>query len=441
MKNTHVSSLLVALLFLELLPIIKTQKELELYEQFNIHVALENDWINELNNRLAQCNYGNSLQHSSTNSLFVHYPALKEKLPYVSLATLPTPVLKLKRISTKLGVDVYIKRDDLTGGVDSQGVSLYGGNKVRKLEFLLGQACALGAKKVMTFGCVGSNHAVATVVHAHRLGMHTICMLKHQPPSHVVQRNLLMQLKYKSELHYNANNTIRNLNAFIVWLEHYKKDGQVPYIIPTGGSTVLGSIGFVNAVFELVEQIKQGMMPKPSYIYVPCGSCATAAGLLLGCKASGLDSQIVAVAVEPDEIPGFAQTIGSLFIETNKFLRALDSSFPECSYTDKDLRVDFNFTGPEYGIFTTEGMQAQNFLLDEENISLEGTYTAKAFASLLHDAKQPKGGVVLFWNTYCGLDFSTHLKGIDYRKLPQCFHYYFDEKNIQPLDQSRSMCR
>jgi len=416
-------------------PIHEREIEVDLFKQFAIDVGMEGDWISYLNAVLAQMYTGPAYKTTDTNILFEHYPELKNKLPYISLAHVPTPVEKLAALSKRYGVDVYIKRDDLTS-------SLYGGNKVRKLEYLLAQARACGATKVMTFGCAGSNHAVATAVQAHRMGMDAICMLKHQPPSSVVQRNLLMHLNYGSELHYSANNDIRKLNAFIVWLDHYKHDGQAPYIIPTGGSNVIGTIGFVQAAFELAEQIKQGVMPKPSHIYLPCGSCATTAGLLLGCKAAGLEVSIIAVAVEPDENSLFAPTIDRLFKETNQYLRSFDNSFPECTYTDADLRIERNFTGPEYGIFTDEGVKAAATMAKIEGIQLEGTYTAKACAAMLADIKQHKRKrgskeVILFWNTYCGFELTKQLVKTDYRELPRCLHDYFDDELLQPLEKKK----
>lgn len=408
--------------------------EQELFNQLKINFSIDSDFIDILNNQLAQFDYKNLFKYSDTNDLFVAYPELQSKLPYIAFGELPTPIEKLDKLSKIYNTQIYIKQDSLSGGKDNEGTQLYGGNKVRKLEFLLAQAKFLGTTKVLTFGCVASNHTIATAVHARQLGMHPICMLKHQPPSHAVQHNLLMHLNYNSELHYSPNDDLRKLNALTVWLDHYKKDGQVPYIIPTGGSNKYGTIGFVNAIFELVIQIKKGLMPKPTHIYVPCGSCSTTAGILLGCKATGLDTQIIAIAVEPGENHVFAQTIDRLFKDTNQYLNSLDNSFPLLSYTEDDLRIDQNFTGSSYGIFTEEGARALSELQNSENITLDGTYTAKAFACLISDViKEPKR-IVLFWNTYSGLDFKKHIKSKDYTKLPKCLHDYFDENNIQSLD-------
>src|SRR5579872_3163391 len=166
--------------------------EIQLFKDFGIDIRVPSDWIEQLNGKLATFNYASTYQPSDTNLLFERYPALQATIPYVHLAALPTPVQKLNNMSQEYGLNIYIKRDDLTGGTDAFGNPIYGGNKVRKLEFLLAHAQSLGARKVLTFGCAGSNHAVATAMHARRIGLEPICMLKHQPPSRIVQQNLLM---------------------------------------------------------------------------------------------------------------------------------------------------------------------------------------------------------------------------------------------------------
>lgn len=159
----------------------------------------------------------------------------------------------------------------------------------------------------------------------------------------------------------------------------------------------------------------------------------------MGCKASGLEAQVVAVAVEPGQHSDFAKNIDKLFKETNQYLNSMDNSFSLFSYSENDLRIDQNFAGPNYGVFTEESVKAAFELNDSDKVKLDGTYTAKAFACLLSDAiNQPKK-VALFWNTYSVLDFSKQIKTIDYTKLAKCFHDYFDENNIQPLDLNKEL--
>ena len=118
--------------------------------------------------------------------LFEHYPLLKDRLPYVSLGEYPTPVEKLERAGRNIGIDqLYVKRDDLSG-------EIYGGNKVRKLEFILGHALRVRARGVFAFGFAGSNHAVSMAVYAKQVGLKSISMLMPQPNAHYVRRNLLL---------------------------------------------------------------------------------------------------------------------------------------------------------------------------------------------------------------------------------------------------------
>jgi len=208
--------------------------------------------------------------------LFEQYSLLRERLPYISLGELPTPVQKLEQLGTELGVSqLYIKRDDLSG-------KLYGGNKPRKLEFILGSALRSGTKEVITFGGAGSNHALATAIYARQAGLKSISMLMLQPNARYVRRNLLMSHYCGAELHSCGAQleSVRNmplvyLATICKLLQCRLKSGCFPQLIPPGGSSALGVIGFVNAALELKEQIANGDIPEPEYIYVACGTMGT----------------------------------------------------------------------------------------------------------------------------------------------------------------------
>lgn len=200
--------------------------------------------------------------------LFENFKELKDTVPYVQLANLPTPIDRCRNLEKVLKLDsIFIKRDDLTGSSD-----LYGGNKVRKLEFLLGDALKNGAKKIVTFGCVGTNHGLATACYANKLGIDCLLMLKHQPNSPVVRQNLLMDHYFNAKIEIFPNNQARKIA-----LDTLLATDKDSYFFPTGGSVSLGALGYVNAAFELKEQIQKGSMPKPDVIYLPIGSCGTAA--------------------------------------------------------------------------------------------------------------------------------------------------------------------
>jgi 1-aminocyclopropane-1-carboxylate deaminase/D-cysteine desulfhydrase-like pyridoxal-dependent ACC family enzyme len=414
-------------------------EEKSLLQALNIETRSNDPWIQELNTRgsLSQSADPTKVPPSS-NALFRAYPALQKNLPYIALGSLPTPVEKLKNLGAKLSIaNLYIKRDDLTGAKDDKSNHIYGGNKVRKLEFLYADALSHGAPAIITFGCAGSNHAVAAAVYAKRLGLDCICMLKPEANSNAVRTNLLIHKLIGTDLRYYPDNTTRKLGTISAWWDYKQAHGKAPYVIPTGGSAPLGAIGFVNAAFELKEQILSGKLPQPDKIYVPCGSMGTTTGLILGCKLAALKTKIVAVTTEPEEEKDeFKNGIINLFKITNALLHSLDSSIPLLELSENDFFVNRDFCGPEYAVFIKEGAEAKKELKATENIPLDGIYTAKAFAGLLDDIRKQNiksNEVVLFWNTYCGLDFSKQLSPVKYSELGHCFHEYF-EKDVQPLD-------
>ena len=203
------------------------------------------------------------------------------------------------------------------------------------------------------------------------------------------------------------------------------------YFIPTGGSTALGALGYVNAVFELKEQIENGLMPEPDYIYAPVGSGGTVAGLLVGCVLAQLPTHIIAVAVEPEETPDeLKNMIKKLFFETNQLLSSLSDAIPFLPFPDEQLSINKDFSGTEYGQWLSSGDDAARLLKNEEGIVLDGTYSAKALAAFLADSKNAvrgKDDVVLFWNTYCGADFSQITSQVEYQQLPEAVHCYFED--------------
>jgi 1-aminocyclopropane-1-carboxylate deaminase/D-cysteine desulfhydrase-like pyridoxal-dependent ACC family enzyme len=421
--------------------------EKELLKLTHIEVDLNDPWVSALNLKGIYTQPRGDVAKPDADHmppLFAAFPGLVGKLAYKRLGSLPTPVQKLEQLGKAINApQLYIKRDD-SAGACIDGKFFYGGNKVRKLEFLLAEALSYGAKHVITFGCAGSNHAVATSCYAEQLGLRATCMLLPQANSHGVQQNLALHQAHKAEVKYCSTATVRKLMTFTTWLQDYQETGCFPYLIHTGGSNATGVIGFVNAAFELKQQIAEGLMPEPDYIYVACGSCGTAAGLVVGCKAAGLKTKIVAVPVQQGSKCSFKTSILGLATDTNDTLHALDESFPRydllsAAYqlTDDHLQIKEGFGGPRYAVFNKEGMEAKKLLQEKENILLDGTYTAKACAGLLDDCMNGElsGRVILFWDTYCGLDFSDEVAGIDYHALPKALHTYF-ETEVQELDKN-----
>ena len=355
--------------------------------------------------------------------LFEKFPGLKSSLPRIPLGNLPTPVTVHAGLAQKLNVDrFYIKRDDKSG-------MPYGGNKVRKLEFLLGDAIAKRKKKVITFGYAGSNHALATGIYARLLGLSAASMLLEQSNSPYVRKNLILSLHAGIELHHYRSMSGIAAGTIVLVLASMITGMSIPYIIPAGGSSLAGCTGFVNAGFELAEQIRSGGIDEPDVIYVALGTMGTAAGLLLGLKAAGLRSRLVPVRVVDRDFSNEKKLI-SLYRRLNSFLRSFDPSFPECPLREEECTVCHDCFGEGYGMATPESREAVE-LLAADGILLETTYTGKAMAALIRDARSGKfspGSRVMFWNTMSSAPLPDGFSSLDFRDLPKPFRRYFTEK-------------
>lgn len=369
-------------------------------------------------------------------ALFEAYPRLAERLPYVALGSLPTPVQRLERLESAIrdrygevlgSGRIYAKRDDLSGHP-------YGGNKVRKLEFLLGRALRDRRKAVLTFGAAGSNHALATALYARQAGMQGISMLSPQPNSPSVRKNLLMSLCAGAELHYSLSYSASARDAVYQLFRHCWREGKIPYLIPPGGSSALGIAGFVNAVFELKQQIARGEIPVPSHIYAASGTMGTVVGLHLGAEAVGLDVQVEAVRVTAAAFTSLAKA-RRYFRASLGVLRKADPSFPRVVFNERRFVLRHDCYGNDYGVPTREALDAIRLVQETEGIHIEGTYTGKAFAALLSDAAagRLRDKTALFWNTYNSCDFSADIAAVDYRGLPASFHRYFETPDEVPL--------
>jgi len=339
--------------------------------------------------------------------LFEEYPALDGNIPWIKLAPLRTPVKELINLEERLGINsLWVKCDDLSS-------TLYGGNKPRKLEFVLAEALNQGCEKVMTAGYIGSNHCVANAIFCNQLNLKPIAVLIDQPVTTYVKNNLLLNLYFKNEIFYSQ--------------KEIPKDSNIYHMAP-GASIPLGILGFVNAAFELRNQVNNGEMPEPDYIFVACGTAGTAAGLALGIKLVNLKTHIHAVQVT-DPANSSIKVIRRLAKKTNKLMVKYDNSIPETTYDH--LFSNGDYFGGQYGLPTREGHQAIKLIKETENIKLEPTYTGKTLAALLGFVRENKADIkdktILFWNTYNSRDFSDILKKVDYHDLPHELHWVFEE--------------
>ena len=352
--------------------------------------------------------------------LFEAYPKLKSRLAHQKFCELPSPVEQMNGLSNILELKgLYVKRDDLSGPE-------YGGNKSRKMEFLMADALQRGKKEVMVFGFAGSNFCLSSALYSKKVGLKSISMLLPQPPEDYVSTNLLLSHKLGAELHHSRSVPLLTISAVWQLGLHALKSGRLPLMIPAGGSSVQGVVAFVNAAFELKNQIDAGLIPEPDFIYGAMGSMGTAVGLSIGLKALGLKTKVVAVRVVEKR---FAEenSLIKLSQKTVKYLGSLDPDFPRLEPTLDDVIVNHAFFGREYGHFTTEAREAMDLAWTKDSIQLDGTYTGKAMAALIQDARtgQLNGKNVLFWNTFNSRDISSRAKDVDYKKLPKKFQRYF----------------
>jgi 1-aminocyclopropane-1-carboxylate deaminase/D-cysteine desulfhydrase-like pyridoxal-dependent ACC family enzyme len=360
--------------------------------------------------------------------LFSAYQQLKETIPYLPLGTFPTPVERLSGLEGSLRKgDLFIKRDDKSSDE-------YGGNKVRKLEFILAEAVAQKKKHTITFGYAGSNHSLAVAVFAKRLGLEPISLHIPQPNAAYVRKNLLLQEGLGTELHHYGNMASIYAGTILVFIKCFLKTGKLPYIIPPGGSNVLGMMGMVGAVLELQEQVDRGLVPEPDLLYVPLGSCGSAAGIALGTKALGWKTKIKAVRVS-ERKDSDLRTVRALFCGAARRLERLLPSFPAVELGEGDFEVYEGYLGDGYAHFTEEGMDAVKRLEESDGIKLDGTYSGKTMAALIDDAAEGKleNKVTLFWNTYNSVDFWDKIRGVDFQRLPRAYHAYFTDHD-QPLE-------
>ncbi|MDY6794730.1 MAG: pyridoxal-phosphate dependent enzyme [Actinomycetota bacterium] len=354
--------------------------------------------------------------------LFKSYPSLSARLPRVSLGIWPTPVERLRELERRHGLPAfYVKRDDMSSGI-------YGGNKVRKLEFTLADALRRGYGRVMTMGAAGSNHVLATALHGRRLGLRTTALLFEQPCASYVRRNLLLDLANGVEMIWVPSIPMVPL----YWArEGFSPPdilrGERPYRLPAGGSSPLGCIGYVNGGMEIAQQVRKGLIPEPAVVITAMGTHGTAAGLWLGLRMGGLASRVVGVAVVEKTLCN-PYLWARLARRTASLLSCLDPGIEAPRARPSDLCFVGDYLGRGYGFVTPEDVAAIRDLWELEGLKLEGTYTGKAMAAALDIARELAAGEsILFVNTYNSVDLSTGAEGLDYRRLPTPFQRFFEQ--------------
>ena len=299
--------------------------------------------------------------------------------PRVRFCDLPTPVRPLHALSDRLWM-----KDD------SQTAPLWGGNKPRKLEFVIGDAIAKGKSTILTFGALGTNHGLATALYARENGLQCVLCLVDQPVDDHV-RAQLERIEQSGATIYRTR-TFRRTAIRLPWIvaKH-----RLPYVLPAGGSSPVGALGFVAAARELAAQVRAGELPEPAEIWCALGTGGTAAGLLLGCRLEGMRTEIKTVHVN-DQLKLSERTVLRLA------RKAATKLGEDAAGLDGGAEVVHGYLGGGYGHATPEAARAIAATRDAEDVKLDPVYTGKTMAALL-DRIPRADGPVLYWHTYNGV--------------------------------------
>jgi D-cysteine desulfhydrase len=286
---------------------------------------------------------------------------------------------------------LWLKNDGLLGAA-------YGGNKLRKLEFVLADVLRRGASTIVTFGGTGSHHCLATAIYGRELGLRVAAVLLEQPETDEVRANVRRMASAGARTTRAGN--LLSAAARAPWLAlrctEFGFPPRLPYLLWVGSSTPLGCVGYVNAALEMAEQIREGLLPQPRAVLLPLGSCGTAAGLLLGLRLAGLDTAVIAVQVSDMPTVG-ARTVARLANATARLLRRRGASLPRLSFHPRDITVISTREGRRYGHPMREAEEAKGLVSRLEGLALDSTYTAKTVAALIGRSDLPRP--LLYWHT------------------------------------------
>jgi len=293
-------------------------------------------------------------------------------VPRLKLGHLPTPLDGAPRLAEELGLRrLLIKRDDLTG------LGL-GGNKIRKLEFIMAEAVRQKADVIMTVGGPQSNHARLTAAAARILGMESILFLG-GPRFDEFCGNLLLDILFDAEIRYLPDAGIAKIEAAMAQAaEDMRKAGRKPFIVPFGGSTPLGALGYATAMKELADQLGNDKDPQ---IFVAVGSGGTLSGLTLGAKLFMPDARVIGIVVARPLKP-FGEICSEVATGAAKLMGENLNFGTDC------IEIYDDYLGERYGVPTEAGNEAIRIAAWTEALVLDPVYTGKAMAGLIDMAKK-----------------------------------------------------
>lgn len=330
------------------------------------------------------------MQTRTTAAVHERFPATAETLPRVPICRLPTPV----RPAPGLGDEVWVKDDARTA-------EPWGGNKPRKLEWILADVKARRRHTILTFGGLGTNHGLATALYARREGLDCVLALVDQPRTEEVERQLRRLHAAATRVYLTRDGRRTALAAPLLLLRHGQARPPRPaYFLPPGGSSPVGAVGFVEAALELAAQVEAGELPEPAAVWIALGSGGSAAGLAAGFAIAGMRTRVEAVLVN-DQLRLSRESVLRLAGKTLRLLAARGAEVAGVEVAPDAVRVVEGFMGAGYGHPTRAAADARAHAAAAEGLELEPVYTSKALAGLL---AEPEGrGPVVFWNTHSGV--------------------------------------
>ncbi|MCA9962570.1 MAG: D-cysteine desulfhydrase family protein [Anaerolineales bacterium] len=303
----------------------------------------------------------------------------------VKIAHLPTPLHPMERLSKHLsGPTLYIKRDDTTGLAT-------GGNKARKLEFLVAEALAQGCDHLVTVGAAQSNHCRQTAAAAAQYGLGCSLVMKGEEPP-LKTGNLLLDDLLGAHMYWTTDRDTNKVMSEVV--AELRTMGRKPYVIPLGGSNVVGATGYVLAMQELMAQATAVPL-NIDFIVVASGSGGTQAGMVLGAEVYGFRGQILGISVS-SEASALTTQIAALATATATHL-----GLGTLSLADK-VNVNDDYLGDGYGIVNETEREALRMVAQLEGIVLDPVYTGRAMGGLIDLIRWgafTRGQTVLFWHT------------------------------------------
>lgn len=304
--------------------------------------------------------------------LHERFRALRETLPFERLGDGPPPLRRLDMDG--VAGEVWVQDDG------AYGRGAWGGNKVRKLEWVLPDARRRGARTILTFGALATNHGLATALYAREAGLRAALALVDQPVDDHVRAQLERLRRSRATLHFTR--TRARTIAALPWLVARHSSPRPPYLLPAGGSSPVGALGYVEAGLELAARVEAGELPEPAHAVVALGSGGTAAGLALGLRLGGLRTRVVAVLVS-DLLRLDAKVVARLARHSARLLRQRGATLPaDADVRANDVTVVGDQLGPGYG-HPTPASQHALVAAREHGVVLDPVYTAKAFAAVL----------------------------------------------------------